>query len=152
MIEEEIPETEHDFNADLITTSDEVIPCPNRPAPARTGLGRPHRREDQGEPGARREAAIACPSVSTDSRSASMTCWTTAWTVGVSPRSIVSDLRQNRRAWPPSDVPGRQASPRDDILHHRVVSEGVEHQDELIGEWQSISAGASVVLQVVSSE
>jgi 5-formyltetrahydrofolate cyclo-ligase len=33
VIEEEIPETEHDFSVDLIVTPDEVIECPNRRRP-----------------------------------------------------------------------------------------------------------------------
>lgn len=33
MVDEEIPETEHDFSVDLIVTADEVIECPNRRRP-----------------------------------------------------------------------------------------------------------------------
>ncbi len=33
VVDEEIPETEHDFSVDLIVTSDEVIECPNRRRP-----------------------------------------------------------------------------------------------------------------------
>ncbi|MFL6052246.1 MAG: 5-formyltetrahydrofolate cyclo-ligase [Actinoallomurus sp.] len=35
VVEEEIPETEHDFSVDLIVTPDEVIECPNRRRPKR---------------------------------------------------------------------------------------------------------------------
>ncbi|WP_199825494.1 5-formyltetrahydrofolate cyclo-ligase [Streptomyces sp. SCSIO 75703] len=33
VVEEDIPETEHDFSVDCIVTPDEVIPCPNRRRP-----------------------------------------------------------------------------------------------------------------------
>ncbi|WP_344055230.1 5-formyltetrahydrofolate cyclo-ligase [Streptomyces thermoalcalitolerans] len=34
VIEEDIPETEHDFSVDYIVTPDDVIPCPNRRRPS----------------------------------------------------------------------------------------------------------------------
>ena len=34
VIEDDIPETEHDFSVDYIVTPDEVIPCPNRRRPS----------------------------------------------------------------------------------------------------------------------
>ncbi|MFD5720946.1 5-formyltetrahydrofolate cyclo-ligase [Streptomyces sp. NPDC127036] len=57
VIQDEIPETEHDFSVDYIVTPDEVIPCSTSP-PERVGLGGPDAGEDRGNPGADAASAV----------------------------------------------------------------------------------------------
>lgn len=47
VVDEEIPETEHDFRVDLIVTPDEVIQCPNRRRSQGARQERPHSGEDR---------------------------------------------------------------------------------------------------------